>query len=277
MKKLKFVSFIALVIALFFANTATGQTTDTEMGKDTSKTQIIIKNQDDDDDDWGSDDDWESDWDDDDDDDDWGRRKSGKLRFSMLDIGLSSYLFDGSFELPQELDELDLLYGGSLNINWHVFRQRLPIIKNTAFLEYGISFSWMQYKFANDFEIVPNSEELLTVPTDTELRRNKLKTTFIEVPLMLTITPGRNDNYFISGGVYGGVLVGSKQKIKSEDGDVNKIKDDFNLNKFRYGVEGRIGLGPVSFYAQYSLVDLFREDQGPQLTPINIGLTVLGF
>lgn len=275
MKNLKFVSFILLVVAFFVSSTATAQTTNEEMEKDTSKTQIIIKNQDDDDDD---DDDWESDWgDDDDDDDDWGRRKSGKLRFSMLDIGLSSYLFDGSFELPKELDELDLLYGGSVNVNWHMFRHRLPIIKNTAFLEYGITASWSHYKFANDFEIVPNSEEFTTVPSDVELKKNKLKTTFLEVPLMLTITPGRNDNYFISGGVYGGVLVGAKQKIKSADGDVNKIKDDFNLNKFRYGIEGRIGLGPVSFYAQYSLVDLFREDQGPQLTPINIGLTVLGF
>ncbi|MEM0992920.1 MAG: outer membrane beta-barrel protein [Bacteroidota bacterium] len=277
MKNIKFVASLIVISMLCFLQPTLAQVAEeveVEVKQDSSKVEIVVeKNKDDDD--------WESDWaDDDDDDDSWDTRKrsSGeRVRFGMLDIGFSGYLFDDGFELPTELDELDLLYGGSVNFNWHIFRHRLPIIKRTAFLEYGLGISWMGYKFANDFKIVEGATQFETEAIDDDLRKNKLRTTFLEVPLMLTITPGRNNDVFISGGVYGGVLIGARQKIKDSSGDVQKIKDDFNLNKIRYGVEGRIGLGPISFYAQYSLQELFREDQGPALTPINIGLSVIGF
>lgn len=308
-KEIKISALLLLLVGLFFSHPTFGQTTEDEgieievkTPKDTTKVKISVestaddkKKKDSDDDDDDDDNDWDEEWEDDDDDDDddgkidwdidWNNKddnavktsNGGTIRFTMLDIGLSGYLFDDGFSLPADLDDYELLYGGSLNINLHLFRHRMPIIKNTAFLEYGLSFSWMQYKFANDFIFLEDKDFVTVEPIDDDLRKNKLKTTFIEVPLMLTITPGKDDSYFISGGMYAGVLVGSKQKIKSSDGDVTKIRDDFNLNKIRYGIEGRLGLGPVSFFAQYSLVDLFEDNQGPELTPINFGITVLGF
>jgi hypothetical protein len=207
------------------------------------------------------------------------------VRFSMLDIGLSTYLYDGSFDLPSELEDFEQLYGGSLNINWHLFRHRLPIAKRKFGIEYGLTLAWNSYKFDNDFEILENTENFQTIPVDKDVKKNKLKTTFLEVPVMLTWVPGKRESYFISAGVYGGVMIGSKQKIKFEDGDKRKIRDDFNLNKVRYGLEARVGLGPIAFYAQYSLQDLFQDGTGPvsangtslNLTPLNIGVTVLGF
>ncbi|MEM9887388.1 MAG: outer membrane beta-barrel protein [Bacteroidota bacterium] len=270
MKNIKLISVLSTLAALFFAMPAFSQV---EVEQDTSKVEITVDKDTED-----EEDDWDSDWGDDDDDWDINIRSSGnRLRFGMLDIGLSTYLHDGGFEIPAELDEFDLLYGGSINFNWHIFRHRLPIVKSTAFFEYGIGISWMGYKFSNDFKIVEDATEFTTLPIEGDLRKNKLRTTFLEVPLLLTLTPGRGDDFFVSGGIYGGVLIASRQKIKDSSGDVEKTRDDFNLNKVRYGLEGRIGLGPISFYAQYSLQDLFRENQGPQLRPINIGLSVVGF
>ncbi|MEM1328462.1 MAG: outer membrane beta-barrel protein [Bacteroidota bacterium] len=295
-KEIKIWSYLLACIALFMTTTLVAQTggdednepieVEIKTGKDTLQAKILIKDGDDDDDD--NDDDDDSDWDDDDDDwnIEWGNSNGGseiktsnggRVRVTMLDIGLSGYLFDGGFSIPSDQDELDLLYGGSLNINFHLFRHRTPLVRNTLYFEYGLGFSWMQYKFANDFLILEDTDKFEFEPIEDDLEKNKLKTTFINVPLMLTLTPGKNNNYFISGGVYGGVLVGSKQKIETTDGDVSKFNDDFNLNKIRYGIEGRVGLGPVSFYAQYSLQDLFQEGRGPELTPINFGITVLGF
>ncbi|MFT6359539.1 MAG: hypothetical protein ACJAYJ_003771 [Saprospiraceae bacterium] len=219
------------------------------------------------------------------DDHDHDHDHDSNVRFSMLDIGLSTYLYDGSFDLPPDLEDFEQLYGGSLNINWHLFRHRLPIAKRKFGIEYGLTLAWNSYKFDNDFEILENTETFQTVPLDKDVKKNKLKTTFLQVPVMLTWVPGKRESYFVSAGVYGGLMIGSKQKIKLENGDKIKNRDDFNLNKVRYGLEARVGLGPIAFYAQYSLQDLFQDGTGPvsangtslNLTPLNIGITVLGF
>jgi len=207
----------------------------------------------------------------------WNFEDGTDIRLGMFDIGFSSYLNDNSINLSSELDQFELLYGGSINLNFHLIRHRVPIIKSHASIEYGLSFSWMNYKFANDFRIVPDQLTFTTESDGTVYSKNKLKTTFVEVPILFTLTPGKRKSFYLSGGVYGGILLNSKQKLKAEDGDKAKIKDDFNLNKFRYGFVGRIGLGPLAFYAQYSLTDLFKEGQGPDLQPINIGVTLLNF
>ncbi len=220
--------------------------------------------------------DWEFDWEDDDDDSRDKSFCSNDVRIGMLDIGTSGYLFDDNFNLPEELSELDLLYGRSININWHLIRNRLYFIKRNVSLEYGLSLSWMQYRFANNFLIDEKASTFETEPLEGDYKKNNLRTTFIEIPLMLTISDDRS-KFFVSGGGYAGLMIGSRQKLKTDGGNKTKIKDDFNLNNFRYGLEGRIGIGPISVYAQCSLVPLFKDDRGPELTPINIGLALLNF
>jgi len=205
--------------------------------------------------------------------------KDSNIRFSLLDLGVSAYLLDGGFGIPDQYESFEQDYNLSLNINWHIFRHRMPIAKKKLGLEYGLTLSWNDYKFDNAFEIVPGQNIFETIPLDKGIRKNKLKTTHLEVPLMLTLTPGKRQSYFISAGVYGGLLIGSKQKIKFSDNSKMKVKDDFNLNKTRFGVEARIGLGAVSFYGRYAFTPLFQDgtEGAPELNPINIGITILGF
>ena len=206
------------------------------------------------------------------DNDDWGG-----FRVGLLDIGFSTYLHDGSLNLPADLDNFDQTFGGSWNINLHAFRQRLPIIKNAVGLEYGLTIAWKQYRFSNDFRILEDTIPFSVEDDGTSYRKNKLKTTFLEVPVMLTITPNSKSNFYLSGGVYGGVLLNAKQKLRDEDGNRTRIRDDFNLNKFRYGVIGRIGFGPFAIYGQLALNNLFKDDQGPELQPFNVGISLLDF
>ena len=263
------------LIGLCFPQTIVAQTTTTDSVRIDSTQQVMKEEEEEKEEemeDEDEDDSWEY---------SWKTKEGGKgkvsFRFSLLDIGLNSYLYNNSFELPKELDDLDLLYGGSTNFNWHLFRQRIQIAGKKVGIEYGTVMSWMQYKFANNFTIQEDTTDFAVMPLEGEFKKNKLRTTFLEVPVMLTITPGRRKSYFISGGMYGGVLLGSSQKLKSEDGDKNKYQDDYNLNKFRYGVESRVGLGPISFYVQYSLTTLFKENRGPELYPINIGITLINY
>ena len=184
----------------------------------------------------------------------WRFKNNSDLRLGLLDIGFSTYLHNNSLNLPSSLDQFELLYGGSLNLNFHLIRHRVPIVKSNVNIEYGLSFAFINYKFANDFRIIPDQLTFQVEDDGTMYDKNKLKTTFLEVPVLLTLTPGRKKGVYLSGGFYGGVLIGSKQKLKTESGDKTRVRDDFNLNKFRYGLTGRIGVGPIAFYAQYSPV-----------------------
>lgn len=202
---------------------------------------------------------------------------STDFRAFTLGFGVSTYLHNDRFDLPQELNNYEQLYGGSNNINLHFFRHRLMAFRKSFGLEYGLGISWMQYKFSNNFELSEGQDELIFTPLEGEFRKNKLKTTFLEVPVLLTLAPFRKKSYFLSGGVYGSLLISSKQKLKTENGSVTKNRDDFNLNQFRWGLEGRIGLGPIGFYVQYSLVELFDDNLQAELFPINIGITLWNF
>ena len=207
---------------------------------------------------------WNNDWD--------------NIRVGLLDLGFSTYLHKGSLNYPAELDQFDLLYGGSLHFNLHLIRHRVKMIGDDLRLEYGLSVSWMSYKFANDFRILEDTIPFSIVDDGTNYKKNKLKTTFLEIPLMFTLVPGKHKSFNMSAGIYGGVLLNAKQKLVEEEGK-NKIRvrDDFNLNKFRYGLIGKIGFGPIALYAQLALNDLFKEGQGPELRPFNIGLTILNY
>ncbi len=207
----------------------------------------------------------------------WGNDYWDNVRVGLLDVGFSTYLYKGSLNYPADLDQFDLLYGGSLHFNLHIIRHRVRIIGDDVRLEYGLSVSWMSYKFANDFQIIEDTIPFSIIDDGTRYKKNKLKTTFLEVPLMFTLIPGKRKSFNMSAGVYGGVLLGAKQKLKTEEGNKIKIRDDFNLNKFRYGLVGKIGFGPVALYAQLALNDLFKDGQGPELQPFNIGLTLLNY
>jgi len=38
-----------------------------------------------------------------------------------------------------------------------------------------------------------------------------------------------------------------------------------------------VGDGALTLFAEYSLTPLFREGQGPDLTPVTVGITLVGF
>jgi len=203
-----------------------------------------------------------------------------QTRYFMLDIGSNTYLSDGKFNLPNELNNMELDYGKSVNINLHLFRQRIGLIgKNLNFM-YGLELTWNNYHFAEDITLIHDVDELTIVEENINFKKNAFSTTFLQVPVLLNIETNPNKlsrSFRLSAGVYGGVLLGARTKQKSSEKGKVKIKDDFNLNKFRYGAIGQIGFGCVNFYVDYALNDLFKESQGPELTPISIGFSLVPF
>ena len=105
-----------------------------------------------------------------------------------------------------------------------------------------------------------------------EIKKTKLSTTYFEVPLELRFHVDK-DNFkksvkiAIGGRV--GVLMSSHTKVKYEvDGNGNKLKlkDNYELNRFRYGAQASLGVAGISLYFYWGLNDLFEKGRGPEGT-----------
>jgi hypothetical protein len=79
-------------------------------------------------------------------------------------------------------------------------------------------------------------------------------------------------SFHISAGGFGEYLMGAHTKTKNNSDAKNKQHDDFNLNRFRYGITARAGYGWVSLFTNISLSELLVSGAGPVLYPVSGGL-----
>ena len=107
-------------------------------------------------------------------------------------------------------------------------------------------------------------------PAYKSLNKNKLAADYLTVPLMMNInfTPGQGRGFGISGGISAGYLYSARQKTK--DGDKHKLRDDFDLKKWKVSYIGELLLGPVKLYGSYATQSMW--DKGLDQTPYTVGI-----
>lgn len=117
-------------------------------------------------------------------------------------------------------------------------------------------------------------------------KKSQINPNYLDIPFELRwrlkkYDPKRSFKIVVGGKV--GWNFDSKTKVKYHaDGEtkITKQKENWQLNNFRYGVYGRLGLGGFSAFYYYSLSDLFRKDKGPMGTtmyPMTFGLSLALF
>lgn len=204
-----------------------------------------------------------------------------KTRYMMLNMGINGYLNENGRIAPSTaLGDLELDYGKSINIQLHLFRQRLNLIRHHLNLMYGLTLDFNNYRFSRDITLTPNTGYVTPIPTDDPARKSKLSDTYLKLPVLLNIESNPANlkrSFHLSAGAYGGVLIASHTKVKTDNDKKIKAKDDFNLSKIRYGVNGQIGYGWFNIYANYALNGMFTEGEGPALTPFSVGISIIGF
>ncbi len=117
-------------------------------------------------------------------------------------------------------------------------------------------------------------------------KRNKLTTAYIDIPLEFRFKakPGKKGNSFkMSVGIKAGYMLNNHTKYVGDGFMLNKTEKvklkEHNINNIsdlRYGVTGRIGIGSLAISGYYALTPLFEEDEGPQVVPFSVGITLLG-
>jgi hypothetical protein len=200
----------------------------------------------------------------------------------IVDLGFANYTDETNYAAARQSgfvsqditseDNLKLRTGKSVNVNIWLFQQRLNLIKHAVNLKYGLGVELNNYRF--DDERVRFSKNPTFVSIDQGLAgagKNKLAADYVTIPLMLNfnLTPGRRNGFGFSAGISAGYLYSSRQKIK-DDGDKNKLRDDFNLEKWKISYIGELTLGPVRLYG--SLATRSMWERGLDQTPYNVGI-----
>jgi hypothetical protein len=196
-----------------------------------------------------------------------------------LDIGVNGFLNpQNSITLPQGYEFLELDYARSRSFSWNIAQYNIHIYQNHINLVTGIGFDWNSYAFRNNVTLQANTDQPIAIEEGYDFSKNKLKTTFVRVPLMLEFNTSKKEknNFHIGiGGTVGYNIFRNRLKQEFEaDGDdqKRKTKDDFNVNPFRYGATARIGYGNFTLFANYDMSTFFKENRGPKMYPFSAGL-----
>ncbi len=89
----------------------------------------------------------------------------------------------------------------------------------------------------------------------------------------------KTDSFHVGIGGFFGVRIGSHSKVVINTKGKDKIKSrgSYHLNPIKYGVMARVGWGRLNLFFNYSLSTMFKKNRGPEVYPIEMGITLLGW
>ncbi|NNC83151.1 MAG: outer membrane beta-barrel protein [Flavobacteriales bacterium] len=220
------------------------------------------------------------------DDDEWvdRDRKYSLTNWAGIDIGINGFLdADGEADLNDSIPYLATSTFGSRSFSINFWEQKFRFIKDYVGLTTGAGLQVNSYRLKNDYTLANVNDSLVAfMDSSLSLNKNKFRTTWINVPLLLEFNTSlkREKSFHLAAGFVGGFHLESmyKQKYK-QDGDSfkNSTKNNFNVEPFRMEGMLRIGYGSVNLFTTIQLTQLFKENTGPEIYPFTVGITLLDF
>lgn len=182
----------------------------------------------------------------------------------------------GSNFLIDSPDSLDTGFWGSKAFNaQYLYSVRLG--KSAFSLHPGFGIGTDKFSFDKNVTLVRNIDGSVSIkPLEAiefgEVKKTKLATTYFEVPLELRFHFNKDNfkkTFKLAVGGKVGILIGSHTKIKNirlDEGQTLKTKGNFELSRFRYGLQGSLGYAGISVYYYYGLNEMFVKGRGPEAT-----------
>ena len=177
----------------------------------------------------------------------------------------------------------ELRDGKSRNVNIWFFMQRLNIAKHVVNLKYGLGLELNNYVYEQPIRYIedpvagpnPPRVDMAVLLPEVKEKKNKLAADYLTVPIMINFnfTPNRKNGFGLSAGVSAGYLYSSRNKfLLKENGkkeEKTKIKDDFELEKWKVSYIAELTLGPVRLYGSMATKSMY--ERGLDMTPYNFG------
>ncbi len=200
----------------------------------------------------------------------------------VLAFGLNNVIVDG-----QSLNDSDFKIAGSrfAEIGW-AWKTRVFKETNWLRIKYGFSFQFNGLKPTDNRYFVDTGKETELMEFPTELNKSKFRMDNLVFPVHFEFGPSKKiekEEYFrystrnkikIGLGGYAGFNLGVRQKLKfNEEGEEvkQKLKGNYNVNSFIYGLSGYIGWREAALYVKYDLNPIFK-DNPVDMRNVSLGL-----
>lgn len=200
------------------------------------------------------------------------------------------FAFNGFLNSNNELNNapgysfMDLDFSKSWGLELNFIEQNFNLIRNHFGLITGLGLHVNNYRLDETTRLFSDSATLMNfADTMSNTIRSKLVTNYLVLPLMFEYqTNGKNNNnsFHISAGGFVGTRLSSYTKVVIDNGNgKDKLKswNDYHLNQIKYGLMACIGWGHLNFFANYSFSPMFADNEGPEVYPLEFGLTILGW
>lgn len=132
----------------------------------------------------------------------------------------------------------------------------------------------------NDTGILGNAARIITDPNPG--KRYKMVTTYLQAPFELRYfanNQNRNKGFKAALGVTVGAFLGAHTKELTSVGGTN-IKYKENTKRYyspwNFAATARIGWGNLSVFGSYNITNVFKDNNGPALTPASVGICITG-
>jgi hypothetical protein len=217
--------------------------------------------------------------------DDNSRYSSSRFRgsWSGFSMGLSNFV-DKDFSISRSGDNefMDLNTGKSWNMNINFAQYSINLVNNKFGLVTGLGLEFNFYRFDSDNSIQKDVDGVIInqdLPETWNVEKSKFSTTYATLPILFEVhtSSDQNRGMVFAAGVIGGAKLGSNTKVvykESGDKKKDKVRNDYSLNPFRYGITARLGVGDWLVYGTYYVTMLFEKGKGPELYPISVGLAL---
>lgn len=214
------------------------------------------------------------------------KKKGFDPHWAGVELGVNGLMMsDHSTNLKGDASMLNLNMSKSINFNLNFLEYGIPLAKQYVGLVTGMGLEYNNYRFESDITLKKENGKVVAdssyIKNGVNLFKSKLTTVYLTVPLLMEFQiPAGDSKIFLSGGVIGGLKLGSHTKVVYDrDGDKQKDKNrnDFYLATLRYGLHASVGYKFIKLYTTYYPVALFQQDKGPEVYPFNVGLVLLDF
>lgn len=151
--------------------------------------------------------------------------------------------------------------------------------KSRTSVDYGISLISRYYHFNDKSFSINRDDNGINDLEDIQFTKSVFSQTALEVPLTLTHHFGKKvgSGFVVSGGLFGGLNLRSRQKIKySINNEDYKAKwlNSFNTNRVYAGALGSIGFRNIHLTAKYNFIKLFKSSSDIEVYPYTIGVSI---
>lgn len=204
----------------------------------------------------------------------------------IIDIGFSNYTDNTNYSSSaaqayapgSNKSWFDLKDGKSRNVNIWFFMQKLNVVKHVVNLKYGLGLELNNYRYKNPVRYLDGNPLVVDPPrVDLDLtpgrsyKKDKLAADYLTVPMMVNFnfTPNRKKGFGLSAGISVGYLYSARNKTITSDEGKEKLKDDFELERWKLSYVGELSLGPVRFYGSLAFKNMY--ERGLDMTPYTFG------